>query len=60
MGNLLDLTLNGLEELCAEYGEKRFRAQQIFGWLSKGVAEFDEMSNVPKSLRDRLSSDGWY
>ena len=60
MGNLLDLTLNGLEELCAEYGEKRFRAQQIFGWLSKGVSGFDEMSNVPKSLRDRLSSDGWY
>ena len=43
-----------------EMGEKPFRATQIFGWLSKAVRSFDEMGNVPKSLREKLEAGGWY
>jgi len=34
--------------------EPAFRAAQIFGWLHKGV-DFDDMSNLPKALRERLT-----
>ena len=58
--NILNLTLEEMEGLVAECGKKRFRAKQIFGWLAKGVSSFDEMTNVPKSLRDSLAEEGWY
>lgn len=37
-----------------ELGEKPYRADQVIGWLERG-ARFDEMGNVPKSLRERLA-----
>ncbi len=58
--NILDLRPAELEALVTELGDKKFRAKQIFGWLAKGVTSFDDMSNVPKSLRDGLSDDGWH
>ncbi len=41
--------------LVAELGEPGFRAKQIFTWLQKGVEGFDEMTNLPKSLRQKLA-----
>ncbi len=58
--NILNYLPDELETIVTGYGEKKFRAGQIFGWLAKGVSCFDEMTNVPKSLRDRLVADGWY
>lgn len=58
--NILDLRPAELETLVTELGDKKFRAKQIFGWLSKGVTSFDEMTNVPKSLRDSLADVGWH
>lgn len=58
--NILNNTPEELEELVVELGDKKFRAKQIFGWLAKGATGFDEMSNVPKSLRDKLIEDGWF
>lgn len=58
--NILDFSLAGLEELILSLGEKKFRAKQIFGWLAKGAASFDEMSNVPAALRHRLEESGYY
>lgn len=52
--NILDLTPEELESAVMELGDQKFRAKQIFGWLSKGVSGFDEMSNVPKSLLEKL------
>ncbi len=52
--NILNLSLNDLESTVTELGDKKFRAAQIFGWLAKGVASYDDMTNVPKSLRDKL------
>lgn len=39
---------------CAAMGEKSFRAGQVFKWLHQGVQSFEEMSNLPKALRERL------
>jgi 23S rRNA (adenine2503-C2)-methyltransferase len=54
--NLLDLDLDGLTAFCEQLGEKRFRATQLFRWIhQKGEADFSAMSDLAKSLRDKLS-----
>lgn len=48
------------EELRAELedmGEPAFRAKQVFDWLTKGVRSFDEMGNISKALRLKLSEN---
>ncbi|MBO8162332.1 MAG: 23S rRNA (adenine(2503)-C(2))-methyltransferase RlmN [Brevibacillus sp.] len=53
---LYSLTMEELKTWLAEQGEKAYRAQQIFDWLyAKRVHSFDEMSNVSKALREKLS-----
>jgi 23S rRNA (adenine2503-C2)-methyltransferase len=53
--NLLELDLEGLVAYCAGLGEKRFRAVQLLRWIhQKGVADFDAMSDLARSLRDKL------
>lgn len=47
------------DELAAalkEMGESAYRAKQIFQWLTRGVSSFDEMTNLSKSLREKLNS----
>ncbi len=44
-----------LSKVLSDMGEPAFRAKQVFKWLSSGVSSFDEMSNLPKSLRERLA-----
>ena len=58
MTNLKDLQLNELEELLTGMGEPKFRAKQIFAWLYKGISDFDEMNNLPLSLRKKLWEEG--
>lgn len=54
--NLKAYTYEELEELVTKHlGEPKFRAKQIFEWLSRGAEEFDEMSNLSKGLREKLS-----
>jgi len=55
---MIDIKSMTLEEIAAalkEMGEPAFRAKQVFIWLHKGVKSFDEMSNLSKSLRQKLS-----
>ncbi len=53
--NLLNLSHDGLRRLFTEMGEKPFRATQVIKWIHQfGVDDFDAMTNVSKSLRDRL------
>lgn len=59
MKNLKDLQLNEMEALITELKEPKFRAKQIFAWLYKGVSGFDEMTNVPQSLKTKLEEAGW-
>jgi len=54
--NLLDFDLDGLAAYCERLGEKRFRATQLFRWIhQKGAADFTAMSDLAKSLRDKLA-----
>jgi 23S rRNA (adenine2503-C2)-methyltransferase len=53
--NLLDFDLEGLAAFCATLGEKRFRATQLFRWIhQKGARDFTQMSDLAKSLREKL------
>lgn len=53
--NLLDLDLEGLAVFCERLGEKRFRAVQLFRWIhQKGASRFEDMSDLAKSLREKL------
>ncbi len=55
--NLLDYDLDGLAAFCERLGEKRFRATQLFRWIhQKGAAQFDEMTDLAKSLREKLKT----
>lgn len=52
---LYSLTQDALKDWLVRAGEKPYRSQQIFDWLYvKRVRTFDEMSNLPKSLREKL------
>lgn len=55
----IDIRALSAEELQAkllEMGEKKFRASQVYDWLwKKHIHSFEEMRNVPKALRERLS-----
>jgi len=53
--NLLDFDLEGLAAFCERLGEKRFRATQLFRWIhQRGAADFDQMTDLARSLREKL------
>jgi len=54
---LKNLTLPQLEDFVLSAGESKFRARQIFKWMyQKRLASFDDMTNMPKTLRAALSN----
>ncbi len=56
--DIKSLNLEELKTRIAELGDKPFRAKQIYEWMHrKLIAEFDEMTNIPKSLRERLEEE---
>ena len=55
--NLLDLDPAQLIAYCGELGEKPFRAKQLQRWIHQfGAGSFEEMSDLAKSLREKLST----
>ncbi len=56
MVDLKDFEYNGLETFLKEHGEPKFRAEQIFSWLHKGVTSYDEMTNLSKASREKLGA----
>jgi 23S rRNA (adenine2503-C2)-methyltransferase len=48
----MDLSL--LERTLAERGEPAFRARQVWEWAARGAGGYEEMTNIPKALRDGL------
>ena len=53
--NLLGMPRKKMEAFFAEMGEKPFRAKQVMQWIHQyGVSDFDEMTNISKSLRTKL------
>ena len=67
MINLSNLTYQELARFVTEtLNEPKFRAKQIFGWIyggptkdgsfRSGAQSFDEMNNLPKTLREKLTA----
>jgi 23S rRNA (adenine2503-C2)-methyltransferase len=52
---LFDLSASELDQLLAAWGEPAYRARQIGAWLWKRAATYDEMTDVPGSIRARLA-----
>ena len=51
------MTPEELEAYFKELGQPKFRAMQVFRWLHQGVESFDEMTNLPKALREKLKAE---
>ncbi len=59
--DIKSLSINELKEVVSGYGEKSFRAKQLYEWMHKKLASsYDEMTNIPKKLRENLSRDWPY
>ncbi|MBQ7346090.1 MAG: 23S rRNA (adenine(2503)-C(2))-methyltransferase RlmN [Oscillospiraceae bacterium] len=53
--NIKSMTQPELAALLKELGQPGFRAKQVYSWLHKGVRSYDEMTNLPQSLRQQLA-----
>ena len=53
--NLKNRNQQELADIFKELGQPAFRAKQVFSWLHKGVRSYEEMTNLPKGLRDTLA-----
>ena len=56
MKHLKSMTIPEIGAVLKELGQPSFRAKQVYSWLHKGVGSYDEMTNLPKALRDTLAS----
>jgi 23S rRNA (adenine2503-C2)-methyltransferase len=54
--DLLNCTIEELENLFEKMGQQKFRAKQVFQWVNKGVKNIDEMTNLSKDIRERLQT----
>lgn len=57
MINLLDYSCDDLKILAKELGQPEFRGKQIFEWIYRGAESFEDMSNLPKGFREKLSQE---
>lgn len=58
MTDLRSLSFDELNELILSLNEKKFRAGQIYEWVHKKLVQsYDEMSNIPKSLKEKLAKE---
>ena len=53
--NIKSMTLPEITALLKELGLPAFRGKQVYSWLHKGVRSYEEMSNLPKNLRETLA-----
>ena len=54
MKHIKSMTQPEIQAVLKELNQPAFRAKQLFTWLHKGVRSYDEMTNLPKALRDVL------
>lgn len=53
------MNLEAITQLVVDLNQPKFRALQLFKWLQSGVQGFDEMTNIPISLREKLNEIGY-
>ena len=51
------MELTRLDSLLSDLGEPSFRARQVWEWLARGAGSYEEMSNLPAGLRERLEAE---
>ncbi|MCB2340947.1 23S rRNA (adenine(2503)-C(2))-methyltransferase RlmN [Clostridium estertheticum] len=56
MINILDMDLEELKQWMKSNGESKFRAKQVFDWIYKDICEFENMNNIPQSVREKLQT----
>ena len=59
MTDLRSMTPEELSAWCRENGQPAFRGKQLFRWFSRGIASVDEMTDVPKALREKVAGCGF-
>ena len=52
--HLKSMTLPEMTAYFKELGQPSFRAKQVYSWLHKGVRSYEEMTNIPQALREKL------
>lgn len=57
MENILNYNIQDLEKYMTKVREKKFRASQVFKWISSGIDSWDKMTNISKELSKKLESD---
>ena len=55
--NLKSMTLPELSEALKAMGQPAFRARQLYTWLHRGARSYEEMTNLPAALRERLERE---
>jgi len=55
MNHLKSMTIPEIGQVLKELNQPSFRAKQVYAWLHKGVRSYEEMTNLPKALRDTLA-----
>ena len=58
MPDLKSMTPEELTAWCKEQGMPAFRGKQIFQWFGRGVSSVEEMTNLPKALREKIAQEG--
>ena len=57
MTHIKSMTLEELGQVLKNLGQPAFRAKQVYTWLHKGVRSYEQMTNLPKQLRDILEEN---
>lgn len=52
--DIKSMNLEEMQQLLQSMGEPAFRGKQLFSWLHRGAADFDQMTNLPRGLREKL------
>lgn len=55
MKHIKSMTIPEISTVLKELDQPAFRAKQVYSWLHKGVRDYAEMTNLPKTLRDTLA-----
>ena len=59
--DIASMYLDELKEYMTTLGEPAFRAKQVFEWIHKKQAQsLDEMTNLPKALREKLADNALF
>ncbi|WP_298837401.1 23S rRNA (adenine(2503)-C(2))-methyltransferase RlmN [Clostridium sp.] len=57
MINILDMDLEELKQWMKSNGGSKFRAKQVYDWIYKDIWKFEDMNNIPQSIKEKLQTN---